>query len=178
MLDLGREFKKEEQRLRIQSLLQTLLIIVFLSTGFANYYIFWLRENIVQSEIKSIDTQLAVLLPIEDRIKSKTLRLNSLIADRKAMEVKLNEPRANLGLVRDISIYAPLGLWLTSLNISSSVVTFDGYSRSIKGIKDFVQSLIDNLDNSSLSKSNIQRVKLEGDEYYSFHIEIGRGGGR
>jgi|GEM_PF-995088 hypothetical protein len=178
MLDLGREFKREEEKLRVQSLLQTLLIIVFISTGFANYYIFWLRGNIVRSEIKGIDAQLAVLLPIEDRIKSKSIQLNALIADRKAMETKLNEPRNNLGLIRDVSIYAPSDLWLTSLNISSSIITLDGYSKSIRGIKDFVQSLINELNNSSLNKSSIQRVKLEETEYYSFHIEIGRGGGK
>jgi len=174
MLDLSREFKREEQKLRIQSLLQTLLVIVFISTGFANYYIFWLRQNIVQSEIKSIDEQLTVLLPIEERINNKSIQLNRLIVDRKEMEMKLNAPRSNLDLIRNISIYAPSELWLTNVSISSPLITLDGYSISIKAIKNFVQALLDNTLDSSLVKSNIQRVKLEETECYNFHIEISR----
>jgi len=99
MLDLTKEFKKEESRLRLQSILQTVLIIVFIANAFLTYYILWLRGNIIRMEIESIDSQLSVLLPIETRIREKTTELNTLIAKRKEIENKINVPRANLDVM-------------------------------------------------------------------------------
>jgi hypothetical protein len=175
MLDLTREFKKEESRLRLQSILQTVLIIVFIANAFLTYYILWLRGNIIRMEIESIDSQLSVLLPIETRIREKTTELNTLIAKRKEIENKINVPRANLDVIRDISLYAPSDFWLTSVSISPTGINFDGYGISIKGIKNFIQLLLENTPNTSLSRTNIQKVKLDGTDCYNFHIEILRG---
>lgn len=176
MLDLTREFKKEESKLRLQSILQTVLIIVFIANALVTYYIFWLRESIIKEEINSIDNQLKILLPIEERIKTKTVELNSLIAKRKEMENKIESPRMNLDLIRNVSIYAPSDFWLSNLSISPTNVTFDGYGLSIRGVKNFIQSILDNTQNTTLSKTSIQKVKLGEVECYNFHIEISRGG--
>ncbi len=175
MLDLAREFKREESRVRLQSILQTVLIIVFVANAFLTYYILWLRGNIIKMEIESIDAQLNVLLPIEARIRNKTTELNMLIAKRKEIESKISAPRANLDIIRNISLYAPSDFWLTNALISSTGINLDGYGISIKGIKNFIQLLLENIPNTSLSRTNIQKVKLDGVDCYNFHIEILRG---
>ncbi|MGC8971318.1 MAG: hypothetical protein ACP5K2_03845 [bacterium] len=175
MLDLVREFKREENRLRLQSILQTVLIIVFIANAFITSYVLWLRGNIMRMEIESIDSQLNVLLPIEGRIREKTTELNALIAKRKEIESKVSAPRANLEVIRDISLYAPSDFWLTSTSISPTGINFDGYGLSMRGIKNFIQSLLENIPNTSLSRMNIQKVKLDGTECYNFHIEMLRG---
>lgn len=175
MLDLSREFKREESRLRFQSILQTILIIAFIGNAFVTYYILWLRGNIIKSEIESIDSQLRVLLPIEDRIRDKTVELNNLIAKRKEIESKIEAPRVNLDLIRNISIYAPTDLWLSNLSISQTSIIFDGYSLSMRGIKDFIQSILKNTPDSNLTRTSIQKMELNGTRCYNFHIEISRG---
>lgn len=175
MLDLTREFKREESRVRLQSILQTVLIIVFVANAFLTYYMLWLKGNIVRIEIDSIDAQLKVLLPIETRIRDKMTELNMLIAKRKEIESKINAPRVNLNIIRDISLYAPSDFWLTSALISFTGINLDGYGISIKGIKNFIQLLLENTPNASLSRVNIQRVKLDGIDCYNFHTEILRG---
>lgn len=175
MLDLAREFKKEESKLRLQSLLQTILIIAFIGNAFVTYYILWLRGNIIRSEIEGIDNQLRILLPIEDRIKSKTSELNALIAKRREIENKIEAPRVNLDLMRNVSIYAPTDFWLSNLSISQTNIVFDGYSLSMKGVRNFIQSILENTPDSALARTSIQKVDLNGTQCYNFHIEISRG---
>jgi hypothetical protein len=175
MLDLTREFKREESKLKLQSLLQTILILVFIVNALVTYYILWLRGNIMRAEIEGIDNQLTLLLPIEERINKKTAELNSLIAKRREIENKIETPKMNLDLIRNVSIYAPSDFWLSNLSISSTDIIFDGYGLSIRGVKNFIQSIVDNTQGSSLSRTSIQKVKLGGTECYNFHIEISRG---
>ncbi|HRR92311.1 MAG TPA: hypothetical protein P5253_08620, partial [bacterium] len=120
MLDLTREFKREESKLKLQSLLQTILILVFIVNALVTYYILWLRGNIMRAEIEGIDNQLTLLLPIEERINKKTAELNSLIAKRREIENKIETPKMNLDLIRNVSIYAPSDFWLSNLSISST----------------------------------------------------------